>query len=248
MKNKMLRADNLNAVINDNNLFLPKKYSSTIAVGVLKGKVVGLPHDLWLKRFNEKGFFDFLLKRLFWSRAERLFLVSQRLYEKGLPIPMPVAFIKPSFRIRHAFFLSLLIEDSENLLHAYKKGLFDKNVARQLAEALSEWHMAGAVHGDLKWSNILMQKNNGELKFFFVDLDQAKLYSRPKIKGIIKDLVRFYRGGLELGAEEWVDSKFFPQYIAHIPSEIKVDIDLRYIKERALKDWKRKGQKRFRID
>lgn len=237
--------DNLNSIINNNELFSLKKHGLATTVGVLKGGAVGFPQDLWLKRFNYKGFPDFLLKRTFGNKAKRLFDVNKRLYEKGLPVPVPVAFIGPSFSIRHSFFLSSIIENSENLHHAYKKGLFDKNIARQLAETITRWHMAGAVHGDLKWSNILVQKNADMRNIFFVDLDQAKLYKKPKIKGIIRDLVRFYRSGLELDVKQWIDSFFMPEYMKSIPDNVKFSIDAAHIEKAATMEWHKKGQKRY---
>ena len=48
-----------------------------------------------------------------------------------------------------------------------------------------------------------------------------------------------------MGAEQWVDSEFFPEYTAFIPDTIKKKIDFTMIKNTALKDWTKKGQRRY---
>lgn len=239
---------NINSIIDKGNSFSLLKNDSSTTVGIIRGEDFNLLSNLWVKRFNYKGFSDFLLKLIFGSRARRLWDINQRLYKKSLPVAKPVIYIEPSFKQKDSFYLASFIDNSDNLGNIYKKGLFHKceTLAVKLAKTIAEWHSAGAVHGDLKWSNILMQKCDKEYRFFLVDLDQSKLYPAPSIKGIKKDLTRFYRYGLELGAEEWVDSEFFPKYISIIPDKIRSKIDLDYIKNKAYKDWHKKGQRSLR--
>ncbi|MEW6587125.1 MAG: lipopolysaccharide kinase InaA family protein [Nitrospirota bacterium] len=240
-------SDDLNSIINKGESFLLKKHDFSTTVGILKGDNFGLPRDLLVKRFNYRGFFDFLLHKLFECRGKRLWVRNLRLYKKGLPVPEPIAYVKPSFRQKNAFFLSSVIEDADSLGSAYTKGIFrkDRDLLRELARTISEWHLKGAVHGDLKWPNILVQKNQRGYKFFLIDLDQSRLYSTPSMKGIIKDLKRFYRFGLETGAEDWVEFEFFPAYVSLIPAEMKAGISFDRIKQGAMKDWIKKGRKRI---
>ena len=238
--------NDLNSIIENSKSFSLKKHDLSTTVGIIKGTDFGLLHDLLVKRFNYRGFLDFLLHRIFNSRAKRLWNINLRLYEKGLPVPKPVAYIESSLKQKNSFFISFVIDNADNLGNIYRKGILniDKNILKQLAETVVTWHLKGAVHGDLKWPNILIQENNNEYKIFFIDLDQSRLYSEPYPKGIIKDLKRFYRFGLELGAEKWVESEFFPEYIAIVPDEIKTKIDLNTVKNDAVKDWHKKGGKR----
>jgi len=227
--------------------FFLKKHDFSTTVGILKGVDFGLPCDLLVKRFNDRGILDFLRHRLFNGRARRLWKRNLRLYNKGLPVPEPLAYTKPLFRRRNSFFLSSVIENADNLSSIYRKGLFRGNteLMERLAQTVAAWHLRGAVHGDLKWPNILAQKEGGGYRFFLIDLDQANLYSAPSIGGIIKDLKRFYRFGLEVGAEEWVEAKFFPEYRALIPDEMKKKINFDAIKQKATEEWIKKGRKRL---
>jgi tRNA A-37 threonylcarbamoyl transferase component Bud32 len=232
----------LNELIERKESFHLKKTDVKTTVGVLRGAIVGLPHDILVKRFNYKNFSHFLFKKIFGSRAIHLWKVNQRLYNKKLPVSMPIMYFEPSFRLKHSFFVSSVIENADNLDDIYKKGMFAQNrkIANELGKTIAHWHMAGAVHKDMKWSNILIQWNDDTMRFFFVDLDQAKLYRQPQIKGMMKDLKQFYRDGLIFDAERWVRSQFFPEYFSHIPIKLRSKIDLESIKIKAINDLKRK--------
>jgi hypothetical protein len=239
--------EDLESIIDKGEAFTLKKHDRTATVGVLDGRIFGLGQDLLVKRFNYRGIADFALRRFFSGRASRLWDINQRLFAKGLPVPRPIGYLETSLGRKNSFFISALVENSSNLADVHLQGLFrePQRLGAILGKTLAAWHMAGAVHGDLKWSNIMLQRNDELLNIFFVDLDQAKLYSSPKIKGIIKDLVRFCRYGLELGAEEWVRSDFFPAYCDMLPGQIKAEIDLFYIQNKAKKEWERKGRRRL---
>jgi tRNA A-37 threonylcarbamoyl transferase component Bud32 len=245
--NPFLLSANLERIIsNREESFVLEKHDVSTTVGILAGRYTGLPHDLLVKRFNYKGFFHFLAKLVFGSRAQHLYKINLRLWEMGLPVPEPFACIELTWKQRNSFYLSSVIENSMNLVHIFNNPQLSKyeNIACLLARNVADWHLAGAVHGDLKWSNILVQENPDAMSIFFIDLDQTKLYGAPNIAGIIKDLARFYRNGLELGAEAWVDSKFLPEYMACVPSDIKNRIDVDHIKDKAHKDWKKKDRRR----
>jgi hypothetical protein len=228
-------------------LFLPIKEDTSAVTGILNGKSFGLPHDIWIKRFNYDGFFSHLYQILFGSKARHLWRVTSRLYDKGLPVPEPVAFICPTFREKNSFFLAVAVAGAGNLGELYKKGNFGEpeKMAKGLARTLAAWHLSGTVHGDLKWSNILLQRKEGDNRFFFVDLDRSRLYRLPKLRGMRKDLVRFYRYGLELGAQDWVDGYFFPEYLSCLAQELRGEIDLKGVREQAQKDWKKKGRRKL---
>jgi RIO-like serine/threonine protein kinase len=162
-------------------------------------------------------------------------------------VPEPLTYIESSLKRKNAFFISYVIDNAESLSGLYRKGVVpnNKELVRQLAETIARWHLSGAVHGDLKWPNILVQKKPGTYGCFLIDLDQARMFSSPYIKGIEKDLERFYRFGLQLGAEQWIEAEFFPEYISFITDKIKLRIDLDSVKNNATKEWIRKGRKRL---
>jgi tRNA A-37 threonylcarbamoyl transferase component Bud32 len=236
--------NNIYLVIEGTKSFSIKNDSST-SVYIIDGSEFGITHDLFVKRFNYRGFVDFLIRKIIGSRARRLYCTTVKLCEKHLPVPIPITYIAPSLKQRSSIFISRVIDNADNLANIYKQGLFHKidRLAEQLSKTLVTWHLSGAVHGDLKWSNILLQRKNDDLNFYFIDLDHAKLNNMPQRRGIIKDLTRFYRYGLELDAEDWVNTNFFSEYLRLIPQEIRKKIHLSSIKNHAWNDWIKKGKK-----
>lgn len=238
----------LDIIIADPASFVLHKQNVSVTAGMLIGSAVGTSCNLWLKRFNFKGYLDLLGKIMVGSRAHRLFEVNSRLREKGLPVPQPIAFFEPTLFRKNSFFISSFIEHAEPLSNIYRKdsSLDREHLAQALAQTVADWHASGAVHGDLKWSNILLQKTGDEIRFFFVDLDQATLSRVPDARGIENDLTRFYRYGIELGAHKWVDSHFFPAYLDTIDDAVQRHIDLQAIRRTAEHDWQRRGRRRLR--
>jgi len=239
--------ENLDVIIDKGTSFTLKKHDFSTTVGIVKGADFGLHRDLLLKRFNYRGVFDFLIHVIFNGRAKRLWKINLRLYRKGLPVPEPLTYIESSLKRKNAFFISSVIDNAESLSGLYRKGVVSNNkeLVSRLAETIARWHLSGAVHGDLKWPNILVQKKPGTYGCFLIDLDQAGMYSSPYIKGIRKDLERFYRFGLQLGAEQWVEAEFFPEYVSFITDKIKPRINLDSVKNNATNEWIRKGRKRL---
>lgn len=240
-------ADRLNALVDNSPAFVLKKHDGFTTAGIITGDELGMAHDVFVKRFNDRGFFDFLIHQVSNDRAKRLFDRSRSLYEKRLSVAEPLLYIRASLRKRNSFFLSRVVEHAESLWSFYKKGIFqeDRSLVQLLARTIADWHAKGAVHGDLKWPNILVQKEANGCAFVFIDLDHAKLCPVPSLKGIDRDLKRFYRFALEIGAEQWADSAFFPAYSACLPDEIRARVDIPEIRRKAVREWMKKGRRRL---
>jgi len=225
--------------------FLRKKDDRASTVGILDGTCIGYDDALLVKRFNYRGRVDFLKQLLFRSRAKKLWQKHKELYEKGLPVPEPLDYSEPSLKYKLSFFLSSVIHDSETLGFLCRRRVYEEEyetLFRQLAGTLAQWHLAGAVHGDLKWFNILVQKDGPDFLFSFVDLDRAEIYSSPSILGINKDLRRIYRGGKEFMVEKLIETTFFPAYLSCLPEEIRKQIHVEAIFRIASQEWRDKGR------
>jgi len=235
-----LSPEKIDRLISSRESFELKKDDVSTTVGMLEGREAGLPERVLVKRFNYKGFLHFLWRLITGSRAENQYRTSMELKTKGLPVPEPFAYINASLGQRRSYYLSSVIENAVSL------ALIDTETRKELtsmfAEEIAKWHSAGAVHGDMKWTNILL-KDKG---LFFIDLDGTKMKKKPDMAGIERDLARFYRGGLSNNAEDWVEKEFFPVYMEKVSPEIREKLDIRRIMDRAVRDWKRKGSRRNR--
>ncbi len=241
-------ADRVNSALSDAQAFtLHKGDTTSTVVGIMKGSVLGMPHDFWVKRFNAKGVGDFLVQKILGSKGKRTWDVSRKLYDKGLPVPEPLAWFDPSVGCWHSFFLCRVIGNSENLANIIKGGRVRDlgRLLESLARTIAQWHSAGAVHGDMKWPNILLRKEAGDYEFFMVDLDRSRLYQRASIRGIEKDLSRFYRDGLELDVIDWVLSSFLPVYLNALPDGTRTRLNMAAVRNRAHREWEKRGKRTF---
>jgi tRNA A-37 threonylcarbamoyl transferase component Bud32 len=240
-----LQPEELNTLMKNREVFTKKKDDSASTVGILDGKAVGFDDALLIKRFNNRGWVDFFKQLLYRSRAKSLWQKNMALYKKGLPVPEPIDYSEPSLKQKQSFYLSSVIHDSEKLGYLCRRRVYEEEyemLFRQLANILAQWHLKGAVHGDLKWFNILVQKNRQGFSFSFVDLDSAELHTSPSIQGMSKDLRRIYRGGKEFRVEKIIETVFFPTYLNCLPEEIRKQIDIEAIAKRASQEWRDKGR------
>lgn len=238
---------NIDRYLIDERYFVVKKNDKTTMVGILKGEVLGLRTNLWVKRFNHTNFFKYIAKLIFGSRAVRLYRKSLDLYKRGFPVPEPIGYIELSIRNKNSYFISSVVEDVKTLSELYRESQLkeNKDIIKNLAYMLAQWHLKGAIHGDLKWPNILVCNSKGNYKIYFVDLDQTRIYERPDLKGIRDDLLRFYRFAIELGVNEGIKKEFFDNYIRYVPARIQKNFDYDEIINNAHKKWIKKGSKRY---
>lgn len=234
-------------IAEDRRCFSLIKRDDRATSGIIRGDACGLPRDLWVKWFHDRGWRDFLVRLFAGDRAKRLWKAHLLFHGAGLPVPRPIAFHGSSFSRRDAFFLANSLEGAVNLGEAFRSGTLKdlKGIARRLGDDIARWHLSGAVHGDLKWSNILLSGSGEYLRIYFIDLDQARLYRRPRISGMMKDLSRFYRYGLEMGAEDWVASRVLPAYLEALPGALRARLCLSSIRQRACRDWEKRGKRRL---
>jgi RIO kinase 1 len=79
------------------------------------------------------------------------------------------------------------------------------------AHCVAALHDSGATHGDLKWTNILV--NERENNLWLIDLDASRIHSgHLGPKGIARDLARFVLSGLEAGVDGTILARFLGHY------------------------------------
>jgi tRNA A-37 threonylcarbamoyl transferase component Bud32 len=215
---------------------VPVKDDEKTTIGRIKGQTLKLPFDLLLKRFNYNGIVLYALKNLFRNRAKYNFTTSLHCLESGINVPEPIAFIMVN-RQRTSYYISQYIDNAHNLLISYKKELpkESREFTCCIAETIAKLHTSGVRHGDLNWSNILLQKHGQDYSSFLIDLEQTIHYRSPSTQAITKDLIRFCRSGILAGASQWVESAFLPEYLGIIPDTIKSNLNIDDIKQKAHK-------------
>jgi RIO kinase 1 len=174
---------------------------------------------LYVKEFRYKGVVH-SLKHLFGKhRAQVLWKVSWHLLKHSIPVPEPQGYLLKrrgpmcsggyyfSKALRTCPSLHELTEDLAQLNERLDSG----GLSRVAAHCVAALHDSGATHGDLKWTNILVDENENQL--WLIDLDASKIrrgHLGPK--SIARDLARFVLSGLEAGVNGAILARFLGHY------------------------------------
>ncbi len=211
------------------------KEGSATTVSIIKRDGDGPDKDLVIKCFKSGGFIKTLARRFVGSKARKLFNSNSILFEKGLNVAEPVCFFD-LFGSIESCFVSAKLGDCKNFALIFDD-LIDKSpssLAEAIAGEMVRWHSMFITHGDMKWSNIMIKINGDEIKPYFIDLDQAEFGSRVNLPGVMDDLTRFYRYGIERGRADWVYNVFLPAYMDSSAGLIKGGLNMEKIAIRAM--------------
>ena len=177
---------------------------------------------LYVKEFYYKGAVH-SLKHLFGKhRAQVMWKVSLHLLVNGIPVAKPEGYLLElrgpfcvkgwfvSRALQRCFTLDSRKSDLEKLTERLAHG----GLIEVLAANVAAMHNSGVTHGDLKWTNILINEKENQL--WLTDLDASKIYrGRLGPKRIARDLARFVLSGLEAGVEGAIMEKFLDQYAGY---------------------------------
>jgi serine/threonine protein kinase len=211
---------NLEALFQENGSLL-KASSSTRSALVNPDPVSGdvESKSLYVKEFRYKGVVH-SLKHLFGKhRAQVMWKVSWHLLNHSIPVPEPEGYLlkKKGPICLSGYYFSKALRGCPSL-HELTEELAQLNerldtggLSRVAAHSVVALHDSGATHGDLKWTNILVDENENQL--WLTDLDASRL-RRTHLgpKGIARDLARFVLSGLEAGVDGRILARFLGYY------------------------------------
>ena len=178
----------------------------------------GESKGLYVKEFRYKGIVH-SLKHLFGKhRAQVMWKVSWHLLNHSISVPQPEGYLLRqkgpmcpggyyfSKAMRRCPSLHELTEDLDQLNQRLDSG----GLSRVAAHYVAALHDSGATHGDLKWTNILVDEKENQL--WLIDFDASRIHrGHLGPKGIARDLARFVLSGLEAG----VDGKILARFLGH---------------------------------
>jgi tRNA A-37 threonylcarbamoyl transferase component Bud32 len=172
-----------------------------------------------LKKYKPKSLLHPLFIVFRESKALKVWLISKALFVRDIPIPKPVAMAekrKMGLRI-NGYIITQFIEDAVNFkAYVNSRGtgfMKDGRLMKKLGQAIGQMHASYVIHGDLKWSNILLKDIGGNPSPVFVDLDHARQSNKYSDRDRAKDLARFVADIREMGlapqlAETFIESYF----------------------------------------
>jgi RIO kinase 1 len=198
-----------------------KSSSSTRSALVNPDSVSGdaVSKGLYVKEFRYKGVVH-SLKHLFGKhRAQVMWKASWHLLKHSIPVPEPEGYLLKqkgpmclggyyfSEALRRCPSLHELTEDLAQLNERLDAG----GLSRAAAHYFAALHDSGATHGDLKWTNILVDEKENQL--WLIDLDASRIHrGHLGPKGIARDLARFVLSGLEAGINGAILAGFLGYY------------------------------------
>lgn len=208
----------------------------------VKATVVDIGSDkmLFLKRFNRKGFLHTVKNIFRSSRAKRIWINSYGFELRGIPIPQPVAYMEERrFRIlKRSYVISEFIQDAHTLRSLFSYNLIPTeerlSVMQLVGREIGKMHKLGCIHGDIKWSNILIKIIDGKYRCFFVDLDGSEIKRRLSLSKIVDELSRFYVEMLKYKINSAEQEAFLRGYFNQNQLRVCRKELLKRIKEKAL--------------
>jgi len=152
--------------------------------------------DCFLKRYNDRGLW-YRFRHLFaLSRARRTWRIAWAMLDAGIPVPEPLACLEERrFRLLFRSYVLMRFASGCMRLRDIWADLVEREreeLLLRLAGIFARMHRAGALHGDLKWDNILVALHD-PAKICLVDLDGSRFPGRLDPRLAEKDLQRFLR-------------------------------------------------------
>lgn len=126
------------------------------------------------------------------SKAERSFVYANRLVEKGIGTPDPVAYIlyKNSWGITRSYYISLQVDFDYEFRDLKKKHPADMElILREFTRFTYRLHRNSIYFLDHSPGNTLIKKEDDGYHFYLIDLNRMKFKSIPPLVG----LKNFYR-------------------------------------------------------
>lgn len=138
-----------------------------------------------IKQFRKRSHYDTVRFAVIRSKALRSFLNALELKKIGIGTPEPVfcaekrdgAFLLESYYVCHY----VPHDFSLHRMFMGKRDVPMETTLSELAATVRKIHESGFIFGDLNGANVLIQFNNNQPKFYFIDLNRMrKLKSRKR--------------------------------------------------------------------
>lgn len=178
---------------------------------------------LFLKRYNNKGIV-YTLKNIFRSsRAKQVWKNSNAFKLRGIPTPDPLAFIEERrWRLLKSSYVVFEYINNSEILNNYFSGShigqgIKDELMRSIGYEIGRMHKLGCIHGDLKWTNIIVRRRNDHYDVYFTDLDGSSVRKKVSRSDRVRDLGRFYLDIMKYNATD-MDESFFSTYWKTAPS------------------------------
>ncbi|MBE0575117.1 MAG: phosphotransferase [Desulfuromonadales bacterium] len=175
-----------------------------------------------LKRYNCRGWIYRFQNSMRPSRAVKNWDLMHHFLVRGIPVPDPYLCLEERCcRLLGRSYILMKFFSGETLRQLWPKlderGCID--LVASLANLLGRMHRFGLLHGDLKWDNIMVQRDSRSMYIQLIDFDGARQVSYPTRKKADHDLRRFLydlRGNDPTGLWESRFMRGWSTWLAHL--------------------------------
>ena len=196
-----------------------EKRSGKVCSGVIELSTRSDRIEVFLKKYTIAKFRRIFDATMGNHRATNVWDMSWHLTEHSVPVPRPLGYFvqRMGSDWGTSTFCCELIKDCSNLNAIFlgaevrSQWLIGEGFLEIFADGVASMHQSGVVHGDLKWTNILVDEPS--LHYWLVDLDScAHLPEVGRDRHAARDLARFVVSGLENGVRRDILKPFLDRY------------------------------------
>lgn len=160
-------------------------------------------HDLALRHYRRGGLVAPILgDRYLWtglnrSRAMREWRLLASLFERGFPVPRPVAArVQRNGMYYRADLITQRIPEAESLAQALTRAPLSLLQWRSIGECLRQFHAAQVWHADLNAHNILLS----HARVYLIDFDRGRPHAPPS--RLVRNIDRLKRSLDKLSGQQ----------------------------------------------
>ncbi|MFQ6083030.1 MAG: lipopolysaccharide kinase InaA family protein [Candidatus Aminicenantia bacterium] len=164
-------------------------------IGSIKLKVENDKYkEIVIKKFSSCGLNK--IKSLFFpSKTAKSWRAANRLLELEIPTSFPVAFLEKRDLgfLKEGFFITEELNDVQEIRHLFRSSNFShrmKQLISSLANYIIVCHKRGVLHLDLSDGNLLVSEEDGNFKFYLIDVNRIKFKRNIRLLSRIKNLIR----------------------------------------------------------
>jgi hypothetical protein len=168
--------------------------------------VDGVDREVYVKQYSYKSILHFLKCLFFYgSPARQAFKAKTMLAENGFDVPAIVAMGECGTGFLHtkSFLATFGVENTKSLrqlvletreITTNAQLINWREFIRDFGRTVGRLHAAGIFHGDLRLGNILVRREENLWRFFLIDNERTRKFSRLPFMYRLKNLVQLNMG------------------------------------------------------
>ncbi len=154
--------------------------------------ISGRSVPVYIKFYLYRSFRDRVKDLLGIGRAVCSMQASKMLMDNGFLCPAVVALCQRRFSVGESVLITESIEDAKSVFDAFfaADSKTRREIARELGACIGRLHKAGIVHGDLRPGNVLLRRQDGQMRFYFLDNERTRKYTKAPFQLCTGNLVQ----------------------------------------------------------